>query len=110
MNVKKNALLVAITLVMAAGGVTAASAATPWQQSHPQRAEVNARLDNQAVRIRHERRHGDISAAEAFRLHRADHHIRMQERRFAAFHHGHISRYERARLNHEENRVSRHIG
>jgi hypothetical protein len=110
MNAKKNALLVAITLVMAATGATAASANTAWQQHHPRREEVNARLDNQAFRVRQERRHGEISAAEAFRLRQADFRLRMQERRFARHDGGHLTPREQARLNHEENRVSRHIG
>ena len=38
-----------------------------------------------------------------------DRHIRMHERRFARHDGGHISRFEQARLNHQENRVGRHI-
>jgi len=33
----------------------------------------------------------------------------VAERRDAARHHGHITRAEQARLNHRENRISRHI-
>jgi len=110
MNAKKSILLVAMGLVMAGASVTVASAETPWQESHAQRVEVNGRLANQDVRINHERREGEISGYKAARLHRADYRIRMQERRFARHHDGHITRAERVRLNHEENRVSRHIG
>ncbi len=109
MTIKKNILLAAMGLVLAAGAATGASADTPWQASHPRREEVNARLHNQNVRIRDERREGDLNARQAFRLHRADRHIRHQERVYARNHGGHISRAEQLRLNREENRVGRHI-
>ena len=110
MNAKRNILLVAMGLIMAGASVTAASAETTWQKDHPRRVEVNGRLANQDARIHEERRDGQVSAAKAARLHRADYRIRMQERRFARHDHSHLTRAEQARLNHEENRVSRHIG
>ncbi len=110
MNAKKSIILAAMSLVMAGASITAASAETPWGQNHPQRVEVNSRLAAQDVRIKTERRDGEITPAKAARLHRADYRIRMQERRFARHHKGHITRAEKVRLNHEENRVSRHIG
>jgi hypothetical protein len=110
MNAKKNALLVAIGLVMACTAVTGASAETRFDQTHPRREEVNDRLHNQDLRIHQERRDGELSARQAARLHRADYRVRLQERRFARHHGGHISRAEQFRLNREENRISRHIG
>jgi hypothetical protein len=107
MNIKRNALLAIMGLVMAGAGVSSASAATTL---HPRRAEVNERLAHQNYRIAEERRDGEINAREASRLHRADYRVRRQEVRFAHFHKGHISRVEQGRLNHEENRASRHIG
>ncbi len=87
-----------------------AMADTPWQAHHPRREEVNNRLGNQNARIHQEVKEGEMSHARAARLHRADHRIRMQERRMAARHDGHITRAQKARLNREENRVSRRIG
>ena len=87
-----------------------AMADTPWQAHHPRREEVNNRLANQHARVHREVREGEMSHAQAARLHRADHRIRMQERRMAARHGGHLTRHEQARLNHEENHVSRRIG
>ena len=110
MSMKKNILLAAMGLVLAAGSVTAASAETPWQQSHQRRVEVNERLKVQDYRIHQERREGELNAYQAARLHRADYRIRAQERHFARRDGGHITPAEQARLNHEENRVSRHIG
>ena len=109
MTIKKNLLLATLGLVMAVGAATAASASDAWQANHPRRAEVNARLHNQAQRIRDERREGEISARQAYRLHLADRRIRHQERAYARFHGGHISRDEQIRLNREENAVGRHI-
>lgn len=110
MSVKKNALLAAMGVVMALTAVSGASAETRFDQTHPRRAEVNERLANQNHRIRDERRVGKISVVKAERLHRREHLIRVQERHFAYRHGGHITRAEKLRLNHEENRTSRHIG
>ena len=111
MNTKIKTLLAAAGLAFAIGGVaTSASAATPWQIHHPRRVEVNLRLDRQNERIRHERLTGQITAAQAFRLHLADQRVRDQER-WDALHHGsHLTRWEQWRLNHAENRVSHRIG
>ena len=102
-------LIAAAGLTMAVGAAGAASAETPWQAHHPRRVEVNHRLERQNHQIRVERREGDLTAAQARRLHERDHMIRMQERRFARHDGGHITRREQARLNHRENLVHRHI-
>jgi hypothetical protein len=107
MNFKRNALLAIMGLVMAGGAVSTASADPVF---HPRRAEVNERLAHQNHRIEAARHDGRLTAREARRLHRVDYHVRMQERRFARFHHGHISRFEQHRLNRQENRISHHIG
>ena len=100
---------VAATLSLACVAVPA-MADTPWQAQHPRREEVNNRLSNQSTRIHQEVREGEMSHAQAARLHSADHRIRMQERRDAARNGGHITRREKARLNRRENHVSRRIG
>jgi hypothetical protein len=106
----RNILIAAMSLAMAGGAASLASAQTSWEQTHPRRDEVNDRLAHQNHRIAAERREGELSARQAHRLHAADRRIRMHERRFAAHHNGHISRVEQARLNRQENRASRHIG
>ena len=87
-----------------------AMADTPWQAQHPRREEVNSRLANQHSRIHQEVKEGEMSHAQAARLHHADHRMRAQERRMAARHGGHLTHREQARLNREENHVSRRIG
>ncbi|MGA0599477.1 hypothetical protein ACO2Q3_02085 [Caulobacter sp. KR2-114] len=105
----RNILLAAMGLTMAAGAVSTASAATPWQDHHPRRVEVNHRLNNENHRIRVERREGELSARQAHRLHKADYRIRLEERRMAMRHHGHLTRAEQHRLNRQENRLSHRI-
>jgi hypothetical protein len=95
---------------LAFGGATGASASTRWQSNHPRRAEVNQRLGHQSRRISTERRDGELSRGQARDLRAEDRGIRGQERFDASRHGGHITRGEQARLNHEENRVSRQIG
>ena len=109
MNIKRNILLAAIGAAMALGAANGASAGTAWDQAHPRRDEVNDRLHHQNVRIRHERREGEITRVQARRLHRQDHAIRHEERRMAALDHGHITRAEQRALNQQENAVSHEI-
>jgi hypothetical protein len=110
MNTKRNILLAAMALVIAGAGVTGASAQTRFDQTHPRRAEVNARLAYENHRITTERRDGEISKVKAMRLHRKAHMIRVQERRMAARHGSHITRAEKLKLNREENHLGRHVG
>lgn len=105
MNIKRNALLALMGLVMAGTAVTGASAET----LHPRREQVNERTVHQMHRIREARRDGQISAGRAWRLEKTDYRVRMQERRMAHRHHGHITRAEQGRLNHEENRIGHRI-
>ncbi len=102
-------LIAAAGLTLAVGAAGAASAETPWQAHHPRRVEVNHRLDHMNRQIRFERRHGDLTAARARRLHERAFAMRMQERRFARHHDSHLTRHEQARLNHEENGLHRHV-
>jgi hypothetical protein len=112
MNTRTKALRVSaiiLSLVTLFGAAGSASAAT-WNQRHPRRAEVNARLDNQNRRISEERREGELTAGRARRLHAEDRMIRREERLMAAQNHGHITRAEQRALNQQENAVSRQIG
>jgi hypothetical protein len=108
MNAKK-LLIAAAGLALALGGVSAASA-QDFAQTHPRRAEVNQRLNNQDARIQNAQATGAISPAKAARLHAADHRTRVRGRQYAANHNGHISRAEQRRLNHRETRTSQRIG
>jgi hypothetical protein len=99
-----------LALSVAVIGAATTASADPGQQDHPRRAEVNHRLNHLNHRIRHERREGELTAGEAHRLHHRVHQIRVEERRMARHHHGHITRGEQARLNHQENAVSQKVG
>ena len=101
---------IAAAAALALSFVGTASAQTNWDASHPRRAEVNDRLANQDRRIHQEVREGEMSHAEAARLHRDDHQIRQEERDMASQNGGHITRLEKRTLNQQENAVSKQIG
>ncbi|WP_175954036.1 hypothetical protein [Burkholderia sp. BCC0405] len=101
-------LAIAATLMSVLTGT--AFADTPWQQAHPRREEVNQRLANQNRRIHHEVKDGEMSHAQAARLHRDDRKIRQEERDMAAQDHSHITKSEQHVLNQQENAVSNKIG
>ena len=109
MNTRK-LLIAALGLTLAAGGATTALARSDFSRTHPAREQLNDRLTRQNQRIHEERRAGEISGAQAHRLHMADRRIRRHERRFAKWHHGRISRAEQHRLNRQEHAVSSRIG
>ena len=107
---KTAAKLVTLTFAVLLGGTSlSAFADTAFERDHSRRDQVNDRLETQNHHIRNEVRAGKLSRHQAMHLHRADHHIRMEERRFARHHDGAITQAEQARLNRQENRVSRHI-
>ena len=80
-----------------------------FAKTHPRRAEVNHRLNNQDHRINNKVKDGDISGRQANHMHQRDHQIRKEERNMASRHGGHITKHEQHRLNHQENHVSRKI-
>jgi len=104
------ALTVAAVTMSLAGLATTALAETQWQKDHPRRAEVNARLANQNKRIHQEVKEGEISKAQAAKLHKEDHQIRKEERMMASQNGGHITKAEKKVLNQQENQVSKQIG
>ena len=101
------AIIVSISL---AGIATSALAETTWQQNHPRRTEVNARLANQNRRIDKEVAEGEMSKGQAAQLHKEDHQIRREERLMASQNNGHITKQEQRTLNQQENAVSKQIG
>jgi hypothetical protein len=110
MTITRKLTLVAVALATIGLSAASASAETAWQFHHPRRAEVNARLAHQDVRINREVRRGEISPWQAHRLHRQDLAIRGEERAMARYNGGHITRGEQRLLNHHENQTSRRIG
>lgn len=111
MKTTLKAALLAMGLATAlAGAATSASAETTWQRHHPARVEVNHRLAHLHRRAVIERREGEMGVRKAHVVRAEERGIRMQERRFASRHHGHLTRHEVRRLNREENGVSRQVG
>lgn len=100
------------TSVLMLAGTAAGSFANEgkFDQTHPRRAEVNHRLNNQDKRIHNEVKEGDMSKGKAARMHKKDRHIRHEERAMASRDGGHISKQDQAKLNRQENSVSQQIG
>ena len=82
---------------------------TQWQKDHPRRAEVNGRLANQDKRIRQGVKSGKLTPSQAKQLHQEDKSIRKEERHMAAKDGGHITKKDQAKLNRQENKVSKQI-
>ncbi len=80
-----------------------------WRASHPRRAEVNQRLDNQNARIREGVQSGKLTHAQAAQLHADDHQIRTEERAMAKENGGHVTKAEQRALNQQENATSAQI-
>jgi hypothetical protein len=111
MRTATNACLLALAIIMIAGGsVTGAKAETQWERNHPRRDQVNDRLQNQNRRINQEYREGEITRGQANRLHQEDRAIRQEERTMSGFNGGHITPAEQRSLNQQENAVSGQIG
>ncbi len=103
-----NALRASVLALALLGG-SAAAHANDWDWTHPRRAEVNTRLNNQQDRIVDGLRDGELSAGQAHRLHGEDTAVRLEERADATIGGGGISRGEQRTLNAQENAVSRQI-
>jgi hypothetical protein len=105
----KTFIVTALIASFAASGAVMAQD-TKWEKNHPRREEVNHRLGNQDKRIHEERKEGEISKAQAHKMHREDKKIRQEERDMASQNGGHITKTEQHALNQQENSVSRQIG
>jgi hypothetical protein len=99
-----------VLAALVAGLSTSAMADTVWQKKHPRREEVNQRLANQNRRIHQERKEGDLTRAQARKLHKEDRRIRKEERLMARQNGGGITKQEQKALNQQENAVSKQIG
>jgi septal ring factor EnvC (AmiA/AmiB activator) len=100
----------AATVVLASLVAPALADDTQWQKDHPRREQVNSRLNNQNQRIKQERKEGEITKAQAQKLHSEDHAIRQEERTMASTNGGHLTKAEQKSLNQQENQVSKQIG
>jgi len=102
--------LLILTPVIAAMSVGPAMAETAFAKAHPRRAEVNHRLRVQTARIHHERKEGEITAAEAKDLHQQDLAIKREERAAVKANGGYLTKEQARDLNKDLNHVSKEIG
>jgi len=101
---------VAAVALIGIAGTALADNDTTWQKDDPRREQVNNRLAHQSKRINTERREGEITKAQAHKLHAEDRAIRQEERTMASTNGGHITKAEQRALNQQENQVSKQIG
>jgi hypothetical protein len=104
--------LVALAGSLVALGTTsfAAEHDSQWAKNHPRREQVNERLNNQNHRLANEVKEGDMTHAQAAKLHKNDRQIRQEERLMASQNGGHVTKQEQKTLNQQENAVSKQIG
>ena len=104
-----------ITLVMSlaiiGASVSAAVAETKWQNNHPGRTNLNAKLNNENRQIHQERKAGELTPAQANALHRDVHAVRQDERGMARQDHnnGHITGTQFKSLNQQNNTLNAEI-
>ncbi len=109
---KRSVALWRISLVFLLGLFAATAHAEnhkEWKKSHPRRAQVNRRLNNQNRRINQGVKSGKLTQEQAGQLKAEDKQIRTEERAMAAENGGHITKAEHKALNQQENAVSKQI-
>ena len=110
MNRFKIVITMMVTTLFLIANTVISFAESNWAKDHPRRVHVNKRLKRQHKRINREVREGEITKAQAAKLHRRDRMIRHEERAMARQNAGHITRQEQKVLNQQENAASREIG
>jgi hypothetical protein len=106
----RSTILFTAALLLGSTAVSSFADEGQFNKTHPRRAEVNKRLHHQNKRIHREVKEGEISKADAAKLHKEDRQIRKEERMMASQNGGHITKQEQKTLNQQENAVSRQIG
>ncbi|SCC92407.1 conserved exported hypothetical protein [Thiomonas sp. X19] len=89
---------------------TSAQAETHWEHAHPRRDQVLDRTQHLNRRIVHERREGELTAAQAHALHAQVRQTRLEQRAMAQTNGGYITKVQQAGLNQQQNAISRKIG
>ena len=110
MKTYKKVFAIVLMTVFSASLTNAFANEKNWSKHHPRRDQVNDRLENQNRRIHNEVKEGEMSRAEAAKLHQQDRNIIQEERDMAKQDGGHITKLEQKVLNQQENGVSREIG
>ena len=106
---KTNKFLTAASIVALVLFSNSLFAQANFDKTHPRRAQVNSRLNNQNARVDNKVADGKMSKGEAAKIHSQDHAIRKEEKRDAAANGGHITKAEQNHINNQENQVSKEI-
>ncbi|MDE2120337.1 MAG: hypothetical protein KGJ64_06575 [Betaproteobacteria bacterium] len=106
-NLPAPALLCALALGALA---PAAHAGASWERAHPRRDQVLDRTQHLNARIRHERREGELTGAQARNLHAQVRNTRLEQRTMARSNGGYITKAQQAGLNQQENAISHQVG
>jgi hypothetical protein len=80
-----------------------------FDKTHPRRAQVNSRLQNQNARTDNKVDNGKMSKGEAAKIHGQDKAIHKEEKKDANANGGHITKAEQKHINHQENHISKEI-
>ena len=96
-----------LVLIAVALAATTATASAHDSYRYDRGDRVDAREARQAGRIANARLRGELTWFEAMKLKQEQAHIHQMERR--AERDGHIDRYEARRIEHAQDRASRHI-
>ncbi len=103
----KLATVAAVGLVLASGTVALADSSRSWNGWDNRSHNIDARQRNQAYNIQKGRWGGGLTQHEYLKLRAEQARIAEMERRAKAD--GHISRYERNRIDHAQDAARRHI-
>lgn len=105
------ASIVALGLISTSVFAQSTPSSTPsnFDKTHPRRAQVNSRLQNQNARTDNKVASGKMSKGEAAKIHGQDKSIHKEEKKDAAANGGHITKAEQTHINHQENHVSKEI-
>jgi hypothetical protein len=106
MNLKKIALIAALTLTPAALlAQTATPTPTPGRNDH----NINQRKGDQQQRIGNGVKSGQLTAGETGRLEHQEAGINKEEHGMRAQDNGHLTKQDRSTLHHQQNQESRRI-
>ncbi|MDQ2919307.1 MAG: hypothetical protein M3R10_05460, partial [Verrucomicrobiota bacterium] len=98
-----------ITALLLTGLILGISAADLLAAGHPRVRQVNRRFETQQDRIGRGVKSGALTARETARLENREANLKAQESFFRTENGGHLTVQEQAKLNHEENGLSRSI-
>ena len=90
-------------------GTTSGAGPGVYDPGHPRVNQVNTREQNQQNRIANGVKSGQLTPGETSRLENKEARIQRQEKRDMAKNNGHLTKVEQAKLNREQNKVSRQI-